>query len=219
MKNFWSGSLLLLLFTGCVSIRPADLQRGCGIPGGAAAELPHRPGILTGSRMYRASMEIRNHTLSGILLVKRMDSSASSSPADTTVNLRTVFMNEVGMTFFDLELTRSGHTVISAFPSLNKKSLFRILDTDLRVLFGWYHDPTPCCYRQAGTGNRVIRYAPANLRVWESWKYGDTLVSIAARSNPADAALVRFIQTGNKKPGRIEIQNPVIGLKLTLTPM
>jgi hypothetical protein len=74
--------------------------------------------------LYKGSLDIGKHHLSGLFYFKRVDENST----------RIIFTNEIGMNFFDLELHGNKLIVHSCFPSLNRKSLLKLLEKDFRLL-------------------------------------------------------------------------------------
>jgi hypothetical protein len=75
--------------------------------------------------LYKGTIDIGTHHISGVMLVKRFSDSS----------FRFVFNNEIGMKFLDLEFTASKMTVHYCYPEMNKKALLSILGQDFRTLF------------------------------------------------------------------------------------
>jgi hypothetical protein len=142
----------------------------------------------------------------------------SASDREKTDSLyRIVFINEVGMTFFDLELTPETLNVISCFASLNKKSLFRILETDLRMMMVQGALNNEKHYRQDSTGNLVRSGRSGKYSVWQTYSpSGDTLLCTTAKSTMADPVIIAYQNYQDGAPAEILVENPFIGLRLTL---
>lgn len=211
MRNSWYVNLLFfLLLTGCTSIKPLGIARIPEFPG-KAPELP----LLDGFSLYKAAMEIGNHRLTGLMVVKRMDS--SNGAQDENPAFRIVFTNEIGMTFLDLEVRRDSMKVVSCFSSLNRKQFLDMISNDFRLITGLMPLKQHRFYRQPSTGNLIIRGKSARFSLWFEYSpAGDTLTAIAGRSNPVDPVFIRF---GEWKQGgctRISLRQPVIGLNLEL---
>ncbi len=74
--------------------------------------------------LYKTRLEIGKHKLSGMMFMKRT--------SDST--FRVVFANEIGMTFFDIEISAVSATVHAIFPSMDKPALLKTLEQDLRLM-------------------------------------------------------------------------------------
>ena len=201
----------LLALSGCVSIKPGHLVPDPGAPV-PASTVRYRPPDSTD--IFKASLDIRDHHLTGLLLIKNMH---SAPPGSATEDYRAVFMNEIGMTFFDLELKAGSMRMVSCFPSLDRKALFRILETDLRVLLGQV-DPHPCKkYRQDSTNYLATGGKSGRYKSWQCWSQGgDTLFVQTAKSTPADPVRMVFSQYTDGSPTRISLENKVIKMKMQL---
>ena len=215
MKSSLFISLLIIVAAGCKSIAPTGIirdesavieNRGAGCQGSSPV-LCLLPGS---SLLFKASIDIRTRYLSGLMLIKRLDSVPEPG-------YRVVFANEVGMTFFDLEVTSGSFRVMSAFPSLNKKALMKILATDIRALTLFGSLEKERYYRRIMTGDRVLSGKSGKYEVWEVWSpAGDELLSVFAGSNIADPVAVSFLNHSSRPPSSIMIENPVIGMKIGL---
>ncbi len=75
--------------------------------------------------LFRTTMDISKTHLTGFIFIKKI--------SDTSY--RILFSNELGMKFFDLEFRDKEFIVHYCFPSLNRKSLLKLLDNDFRILF------------------------------------------------------------------------------------
>jgi hypothetical protein len=172
------------------------------------------------NNLFRATVDIKKHHFTGLLVIKQM---GLPEPPAVSMNeacpgiYRVVFMNEVGMTFFDLELTADSFRVVSCFESLNRKALMKILETDFRILLCSGQVPNKATYRQSGNGNLVIRKETETYHVWQTFtSSGDTLLATAAKSSFADKVLITYNKYSHGFPNTITIENPVIGLNLSL---
>ncbi len=211
MRNSWYANLLfLLILTGCTSIKPRDISRVPEFPG-KAMEVP----LLDGFSLYKTAMEIGKHRLTGLMVVKRMDS--ANMAQDENPTFRIVFTNEIGMTFLDLEVRRDSMKVVSCFSSLNRKRFLDMIVNDFRLITGLMPVTQQGFYRQTSAGTLFMRGKSARFRLWHEYNpSGDTLVALTAKSNPVDPVFIRF---GEWKPDgctKISLRQPVIKLNLEL---
>jgi len=136
---------------------------------------------------------------------------------DTTGIYRIVFMNEVGITFFDLEIMTGSFKVVSCFGSLDKKALLKIFETDFRMLICDHPLNAEKKYRQEGTTNKVLSGSTGKYKTWQTFSpAGDTLLAISAQSTITDPVFISFSKYKDGLPLAITIENPVIGMKLSL---
>jgi hypothetical protein len=229
MKSLRSISFLALVMAGCVTIKPSHLTRDTSPVTRHASRVTKYAPPLT-SDLYKATLDIKKHHLTGLLVIKRMDTITpftvpppDSGTAPPTVNgdssavYRIVFMNEVGMTFFDLEMKTGSFKVVSCFASLNKKALMKIFETDFRML-NWtdlLKNEKIC--RQAVTNHMVVSGTTGPYQAWQTYSASaDTLFTTAAKSTIADPVIISFSKYSNGTPGNITIDNPFIGMKLSL---
>jgi hypothetical protein len=152
-----------------------------------------------------------------------MDSLAP--PADTIQSgsgisvgtYRIVFVNEVGMTFFDFELSPTRLQVISCFASLNRKSLLSILETNFRMLTKNGSLDNEIYYRNKETNQVIVSGETGKYKVWNTYSAdGDTLQVVGAKSNMADPAIIAYEKYTDGAPRKISIENPFIGMKMSL---
>jgi hypothetical protein len=246
MKSLWFVSLLVLLVTGCVSVKPRDLIRDrtyVTIEQSVTREKTHvtNDNISEVTRhasrvtLYKATLNIKKHHLTGLLIVKRMDSITTPTHATPQTGItpypatsqtgssgndkvyRIVFANEFGMTFFDLELKSDSFKVVSCFESLNKKVLLKIFETDFRLLTGMDPVKPERSYIQTETNNRVISGNAGKYKIWQTYSpSGDTLYRTAVKSTIADPAIISCLKYADGIPTKITIENPFIGMKFSL---
>jgi len=74
--------------------------------------------------LYRTTIDISKHHLTGFIFIKKT--------SDTSY--RILFSNDFGMQIFDFEFLENKFIVHFCFPSLDRKSLLKLLDTDFRIL-------------------------------------------------------------------------------------
>ncbi|MEI7727200.1 MAG: hypothetical protein WCK09_18970 [Bacteroidota bacterium] len=186
--------------------------------------------------LFKATLDIKKHHLTGLLVIKRMDTIApppappqagrgehsplafpSGGNSGCFGTYRIVFMNEIGMTFFDLELKADSLKVVSCFESLNKKALMNIFKTDFTILNWSCAVENKREYRQAETNRLVVKGDAGKYKTWQTYSpSGDTLYATTAKSNLADPVIITFAQYKDGFPVKITIENPFIGMKLVM---
>jgi hypothetical protein len=113
MMRFLVRSSFLFLFCVCIAFT-LQAQQDC-----VKASVP----IFTSVR-YRASIDVLDKHLSGILIFKTMEDES----------IRTVFLNEMGVTFFDMTFYKSSYVYHSIMKSLDKKAVRISLAKDLGMI-------------------------------------------------------------------------------------
>jgi len=104
MKHLFFASILMLSLAGCVQLKPGKVTRhDAPIPADSVAFSWFSGNF--DKALFRGSLDIRKHHLSGLYLVKKMDSAG----------YRIVFTNQVGITFFDLGLRNDSLGVVYCF--------------------------------------------------------------------------------------------------------
>ena len=127
MKNFSVRSSLLLIVLFSQPLLAKTLE-----PDECLKNL--RSGIE--SIKYRASIDVLQKHLSGLLIFKRMDDSS----------IRAVFMNEVGATFFDITFYNDSYHYNYVMKSLDKKSVKKTVAKDLgMILMRGIYKGRPSC--------------------------------------------------------------------------
>lgn len=120
MQRFRIRYLILLssLLMGCASVykdlHPVEGDTGC--------VQQFNPEYKT--NWFTASIDVRGHHLSGLLLIKKMPDGSD----------RVVFTNELGVSFFDFEFSDSGFKVIQVIDKLNIKAVMNTLKQDFELL-------------------------------------------------------------------------------------
>lgn len=83
--------------------------------------------MLTPSSLYKASIEVTGHRLSGLLLIKSMPDSS----------WRAVFTNEAGVTFIDMEFRKDGTFIVHhAVRQLKRKPVLTTIRKDFSLIIG-----------------------------------------------------------------------------------
>jgi hypothetical protein len=213
----------MLFISGCVTVKPKNLtRRSINIAGTTLNSNPETRNPdhhLSRVMLYKATLDIRKHHLTGLLILKRMDSIGSSGnySASSGKIYRIVFSNEIGMTFFDLEMKQDSFKVVSSFESLNKKALIKIFETDFRMLTGMDSLKIKSQYTQTGTQNLVLSGKAGKYKTWQTYSpTGDTLYATAGKSTIADPVIISYQKYEGGIPAKIVVENPFIGMKLSL---
>lgn len=132
---------------------------------------------------------------------------------------RIIFSNEFGMTYFDLEIGSDTFLVHYCFEPLNKKALWKIMETDLRLLFATEEASGETGkFIQKETNYLVFKNKQENLTRWDLFSSGgDTLVETRGRSNLADQVVITFTNYQQGFPSRIILLNSFVKIKLSLS--
>jgi hypothetical protein len=87
---------------------------------------PKLPNLGFQDEKYRTTVDVLHKHLSGILVIKKIEPQA----------YRVVFMNELGVTFFDYSFFENHYVVNQIMDKLNKKAVKRTLAKDFGMLLG-----------------------------------------------------------------------------------
>ncbi len=233
---FLSSFFIILILTGCQSVKPRHLSpvtpqnyndtllptANCQLPTPFTSRSFEKA-------LFKASLDIGKHHLTGLVFVKKMPDAGyqmpdSSSNRFDTVGLpgntyRIVFSNEFGMTYFDVEVGADRFNVNYCFEPLNKKMLWKIMETDFRLLLlSEEESVNHKCFTQDSTNYMVYKSRYSNLTRWDVYdSSGDTLVEVRGKSTIADPTMITFANYHDKFPSRITIVNPIIKLKYSLS--
>ena len=159
--------------------------------------------------LFKGTFDISKHHLSGLFFIK------SSSPGE----YRIMFSNELGMTFFDLELKGDEFIIHSCFPSLNKPSLMKILEADLRLLLIPLPKTTKMYLAKSANPDQVVfnvRSARSSFRY--TWDKSSGRIR-RIRTSHATIGKTDLILDGVEglQPKKIHIANPFIKLHIRMT--
>ncbi|MCX6240438.1 MAG: hypothetical protein NTX43_01330 [Bacteroidetes bacterium] len=205
MRNLLSLNIILFLcLTACNPVNKSQLSSS----GETSFKVPvwSSPFLKAYNKaLFRTSLNIADKHLTGISIIKRTSDSS----------FHFTFANEIGMTYFDMELYRNKFKPDYIFDPLDKKSFLKVLQRDFSVLFFSFSEGKPTRkYIQKGSGEAVYMYLGLNLYVWMDIRQ-NTLTGLAGWSNYFDAIIVKFREYENGFPGEIQIENPRIGMTLT----
>lgn len=157
--------------------------------------------------LFHTTLDIKGKHLSGITIIKRT--------SDTSFHF--TFANEIGITYFDLDILKDNVHPLYVFEPMNKKSFLKILAYDLKLLlFSDSKCGNPEKFIQKSSGNEVFSYPGMNLFVWPDSGTG-RISELAGWTNPFDAAVIGFNPGSGTFPSHIIISNPRIKLSLEMS--
>lgn len=201
MRSLRSHSLwLVLLLISCSPLKRSSLTQ-------AQPEVDHpeweSPFLRNFDKaLFKATMDVKGRHLTGLVLIKKT--------SDTSYHFS--FANEIGMTYFDLELFKDHYRADYVFAPLNKKAFIKILHHDFCILFFSEHSVGhPRHYTDPATLDDVYYYSSAKLFIQLSRNSGK-LTRMAGWSNLFDGVLIGFDYETDPFPIGINILNPRIGL-------
>jgi hypothetical protein len=207
MKSSSFIKLLLILLFGA-GLSPVTLgQQKTYAPGKG----PYTMAIFDtafGKALYKGSLDISKHHLSGLFYLKRVSGNSA----------RILFSNEIGINFFDLEITDGELIVHSCFPSLNRASLLKLLKNDFRMLL--FPDTTVRRMKRARSKDPEqlifgVASARGSFRYTYDRESGKILRIRTSRSGVGKTDL-RVYGDDRLQPKKILITNPVIRLHIRM---
>jgi hypothetical protein len=183
-----------------------------GEKGSVITEVPWKAlyGKDFGKSLYRATLDISKNHLAGYLFIKKTSDSS----------YRILFNNDFGMQFLDLEFSGRDFIVHYVFPSMDKKSLMKLLETDFRMLI-FPNDDIGKLMKQekSGTGKEAyIVKMKSGKWLYEVSSESKEILSIASKGKMVSKTLLE-LDSNRGLQRTIRISNPFIKLKLILIPM
>lgn len=110
----------LLYLSSCGALKKSH-YKPIGLPG-KSTTINLIP--IPASSVYKTDIILGNKNISGLVVFKK-----------TALNSwRIVFLNEIGMKFFDFEITKNEFSVIECYEYLNRKKILALLEHDFRLL-------------------------------------------------------------------------------------
>jgi len=196
--------ILILFLTACDPVKKSQLssvhETSFKIP---AWSSPFQTGYE--KALFRTSLDVADKHLTGISIIKRTSDSS----------FHFTFANEIGMTYFDMDLFRDTYKPDYIFDPLNRKTFLKVLQRDFSILFFSVSEGKPTRkYIQKGSGEAVYMYLGLNLYAWINTRQ-NTLTNLAGWSSYFDAVLISFKEYNNGFPNEIKILNPKIKMVLT----
>ncbi|MEI7490967.1 MAG: hypothetical protein WCK92_06190 [Bacteroidota bacterium] len=197
--------ILILLLSACDPVKKSTLSLSLEKSDKAPVwSSPFRNGFE--KALFRTSLDVADKHLTGISIIKKTSDSS----------FHFTFANEIGLTYFDIEILKETYRPDYIFDPINKKSFLKILQRDFSVLF--FSESTgkqPLRkYIQNGSGEAVYLYIGIKLYAWMDTKQ-NSLTGLVGWSNYFDAVIVSFREYENGFPNEIRIVNPKINMTLT----
>jgi hypothetical protein len=159
--------------------------------------------------LFKGTFDISKHHLSGLFFIKRISQD----------DVRIMFSNELGMTFFDLELKGNEFIIHSCFPSLNKAALMKILEADLRLLLKPLTKITRMKPEKSADPDQVVYSVRSDKGSYSyTWdKISGRICRI--RTSHAFMGKTDLLLEGDEglQPKKIHLANPTIKLHIRMT--
>lgn len=159
--------------------------------------------------LFKGTFDISKHHLSGLFFIKR------TSPG----SVRIMFSNEMGMTFFDVELNGDEFIIHSCFPSLNKASLMKMLSNDFRLLLiPAANIKSMKLLKSKDPGQVVFKVKPPKGSFLYTWNKDSGRICRIQTSNAFFNKTDLILEGDNgPEPKKISISNPMIRLHIRMT--
>lgn len=219
---FFVSIFSILLSSGCQPVKPARLipvDAGSTVAVITPDTLPLSPFVdpIFEKGLFKATLDIGKHHLTGLAFIKKIQTEDTDSTVSGTT-YRMVFSNEFGMTYFDIETGNQTFHVNYCFGPLDKKMLWKVMKTDLKLLFPRKPDQgKESFFLQDQTNLLVSKMKQGNITRWNLYSPPDTLKEVRGKSTLADHATITFSNFSNGFPSRIMLTNALIKLKFSLS--
>jgi hypothetical protein len=172
------------------------------------------PGIFNNDykkSLYKANLKIMGRGLSGILLIKRINTS----------EFRIVFMSEIGLKYFDLGINFDG---VEPLPKtyyimsvLDRGDIVDILIKDFTLLLSDFNsNRTPALYRSGVSGGIAVEYQDGQAYFCFRKSGSDKIEAVKWKSKTAGHSGINLNKYSKGIPSAIEIKNARYSLWLTL---
>lgn len=179
------------------------------------ANIHNEAGTVFKSVQYRASIDVIGKHLSGILVFKTQEDSS----------IRTVFVNEMGVTFFDISFFAQHYIFNAIMNSMDKKAVKRSLAKDLGMILmrGIYKENTAAqqLQSQAGTANQQKTFTLKLKRkgsvqyTYNSDREQYPVIENFGK-NKKVISILQFYQQNNSAPDSIFVQHHTVHFTISL---
>jgi len=159
--------------------------------------------------LFKGNLDISKHHLTGLMFFKQT--------SDTSY--RIIFINEMGMKYFDLEFIHEQFIIRYCFPSLSRKALLKILESDFRLLLPEkLSGQRTLIQKTENSGNIEYKVTSKSGKYFYTIEKGSRrILSIVSSGKFLRKTRIFFDQSENNIPPRIKILNPTIKLTMKLT--
>jgi len=157
--------------------------------------------------LYRTSLDISKTHLTGFIFIKKI--------SDTSY--RIMFSNDFGMQIFDFEFSENEFIVHYSFPSLDRKSLLKLLNNDFRILLFPYQEIKKITQDKSENKEELSFKIKARTGKW-SYRISSSsrkILSIRSIGKFVSKTRIDLIHSVDTVTG-ISISNPLIKLSINL---
>lgn len=208
MRSLYLSSLvILLLLSGCASLKPRGLKPCRSAAASAEGLISPYKGRFE-KMLFRASVDIRSQHLTGLMLIKMMPDSS----------VRIFFTNEIGMTYFDFIMKDGTFQAGYCFEPMNKKVVIGLFRTCFELMLDYdAHEKKRFIYCEVATGNPITQCRFGRYNVWAGSIGTEPKTSfIQGMSNFSDQTFVNFSDFHSDIPFSVSINNPFVNLRIRL---
>jgi hypothetical protein len=161
-----------------------------------------------GKGLFKMTFDISRIHLTGLMMIKE------TSPN----SIRMVFTNEIGMQFFDLEFSGGQFIVHSIFPSMNRRSLLKLLERDFRMMLYTNDEIKKCAFARSKIPVQekyeVIKKGGTFIYIIDN--KDRKITGITTRKSVLAKAQLSVTYGSEKLPNQISIYNPTQKLHINL---
>jgi hypothetical protein len=157
--------------------------------------------------LYRTTLDISKNHLTGFIFIKKV--------SDTS--FRIIFSNDFGMQIFDFEFSAKEFIVQYCFPSLDRKSLLKLLDNDFRILLFSNTGIKKITPKESDYGEDLTYKIRSKTGKWIYRTHGATQKIISLRSAGRFFSKTRIdLHHSDESVTGITISNPTIKLRIEM---
>ena len=157
------------------------------------------------SYVYRARIKLYDKDFSGLIIIKPKKKKH-----------RIVFLNEIGMKFFDFEISNNSYKTYHIFQAMNKKMLIKLLVNDFRLILMTDINNKSKFLIEKKTGKYAIK--PKNVKEYYLFDNNPLLPFSANRySIIRKNVFLNYEDYTNNIPHHIKIKHKNINFEMNLT--
>ena len=156
--------------------------------------------------LFKSALDISKHHLTGFIFLKK-------TPENS---YRILFSNQIGIKFFDLEISESNFIVHYCFPSMDRKQFLKVLKNDFRTLLFPFSGikKIDIIAVERNTTEFKVKSASGGW-VYRILNESGRITQMRSRWKLFDKTILEINYTGSS-PSRMTIRNPIIRFNLLM---
>jgi hypothetical protein len=160
--------------------------------------------------LYKVEISYGSRNISGVAIIKKMEENRT---------LRTVFMSETGLKYFDFEYFQNDSTVVHyMMDAMNRKKIIRTLTTDLGLILKRNLDHKLLTYfsSENPSDGLVIKEKQKGRNYFFSEEHGNQPSKICHRASFAPSTNIEINYNPERIPSKIVFRHGIINFKMEL---